>query len=213
MELKNIKGIGPKTFELFSKLGINTIDDLVRYYPYRYNIFSPTDIGNSIEDTTIVITGKVMSSPKVSYIKRNFNRLSFMLETNNIICNVVIFNRAFMKNNLNIGKYITLIGKYNKLKNTFTASDIKLKPIMHTEVEPVYHMINGLKTSTLIKTIQNALDNNLEISEIVPEYISEKYELLNTYEAIKEIHTPTDFNKLKKAKLKLKYESRLFITN
>ena len=206
MNLSDVKGIGPKTLELLNKLSIYTIDDLIRYYPYRYNTYSPSNILEVEEDTNVVISGIVTSTPKVSYIKRNFNKLSFTLETNNININVAIFNRAFLSRNIFIGKNITLIGKYNRLKNTFTASDIKLYGLTKTEVEPVYHMINGLKTASLKKTIYNILNSNMEIKEIVPEYLSDKYEFIDTKTAIKEIHFPSNTNNIKQAKLKLKYE-------
>lgn len=204
--LEEIKGIGPKTLELLNKISIRNIDDLVRYYPYRYNIYSPSNILDASEEDTIVVTGIITSTPKVSYIKRNFNRISFSFETSNVNINVVIFNRAFLSKQLFIGKNITLIGKYNRFKNTFTCSDIKLYGMTKTEVEPVYHMVNGLKTSTLTKAIYNALSNKNNISEIVPEYIQDRYELMSTYDAIKEIHFPTSGDRLKNAKVKLKYE-------
>ena len=206
MNLSDVKGIGPKTLELLNKLSIYTIDDLIRYYPYRYNTYSPSNILEVEEDTNVVISGIVTSTPKVSYIKRNFNKVSFTLETNNVNINVAIFNRAYLSRNIFIGKNITLIGKYNRIKNTFTASDIKLYGLTKTEVEPVYHMINGLKTASLKKTIYNILNSNMEIKEIVPEYLSDKYEFIDTKTAIKEIHFPSNTNNIKQAKLKLKYE-------
>ena len=205
MELINIKGIGPKTLELLNKVNIYSIDDLVRYYPYRYNIFAPSNILNANPDESIVVTGTVTSNANVFYIRKGFNRLTFTLETNNINIKVVIFNRDFYKKLITIGKTISLIGKYDKLKNTFTCADIKFKPILKTEVEPVYHMVSGLSKATLIKSIDVAL-NNSEINEIVPINISSKYDLMNTYDAIKEIHHPSDSKRLKDANIKLKYE-------
>ncbi len=206
MNLSDIKGIGPKTLNMLNKLSIYTVNDLIRFYPYRYNIYKPSDITNCNIDDVIVVPAKIISEPKVSYIKRNFNRLSFTVEANNIPVNVVIFNRAFYKPNLKINRYITLIGKYNRLKNQFMASDIKFKYMNSTEVEPVYHSVNGISSSQISKLITNVLLTNNSIEEIVPEYISDKYELMDTISAIKEIHNPTNLNDLKKSKLKLKYE-------
>ena len=205
MELINIKGIGPKTLQLLNKVDIYTIDDLVRYYPYRYNIYTPSNILESSPEDTIVVTGTVTSNANVFYIRKGFNRLTFTLETNNINIKVTIFNRDFYKRLITIGKTISLIGKYDKLKNTFTCADIKFKPILKTEVEPVYHMVSGLSKSTLIKSIDVALDNS-NINEIVPTTISSKYDLMNTIDAIKEIHHPSDSKRLKDANIKLKYE-------
>ena len=206
MNLSDIKGIGPKTLNILNKLSINTVNDLMRFYPYRYNIYKPSDITKCNDNDVIVVPAKIISEPKVSYIKRNFNRLSFMVEANNIPINVVIFNRAFYKPNLKINRYITLIGKYNKIKNQFMASDIKFKFMNSIEVEPVYHSASGISSSQIHKLITNVLSTMEFIDEIVPEYISEKYNLMNTSNSIREIHNPTNLNNLKQAKLKLKYE-------
>ena len=205
MELENVKGIGPKTKELLNKINIYSVDELVRYYPYRYNIYSPENILNH-EDEQICITGMIEGVPKLSYIKRNLNKISFTFLTNNIRCNVVIFNRAFINRYLTVGKYITLVGKYKKDKNQFIASDIKLKPIYKTEVEPIYHLVNGLKTSTLESSIKSILESNIEINEIVPDFINDMYGFIKSKDAIKEIHFPTSLEETKKANLKLKYE-------
>ena len=206
MKLEEIKGVGPKTLGLLNKLNINSLEDLIRYYPYRYNVYKPMNLMEVNEEDTAIVTGTITSVPKTAYIKRNFNRLSFTFETSNIICNVAIFNRAYLKQHLTVGKQVTLIGKYNKYKNSFTASDIKLVPIYKTEVEPVYHLVSGINRSTIKKCIDNALLSTNEVNEIVPSYISDKYELMNTLNAIKEIHNPTSTVNLKKARIKLKYE-------
>lgn len=206
MELKSVRGIGPKTITLLNKLNIYSIEDLIRYYPYRYNVYSPRNI-QELGDLEIgVITGMVESLPKVAYIRRNFTKLSFKMVSSNTSFNVVIYNRLFLKNNILVGKNISVIGKYDRLKNTLTANDIKLYPIYKTEVEPVYHVISGLRISNIRKLIDNALSLNVTFPIIIPDYISTKYELLDTKRAINEIHHPTNTNLLKQAKLRLKYE-------
>lgn len=206
MELNQIKGIGPKTIEHLNKLNIYDVDSLVRYYPYRYNIFTPSKIDSSTSDDVIIVPGKIISAPKVSYIKRNFNKVSFSFETDNIITSVSIFNRAFLAHNLIVGKKVTVIGKYNKLSNQFIASDILLYELTSTKVEPVYHMTSGISLKGIQKCINASLSTNVEINEIIPNYIQEKYSLMDTKEAIKEIHNPTSASNLKQARLKLIYE-------
>lgn len=206
MELSQIKGIGPKTIEHLNKLNIYDVDSLVRYYPFRYNIYTPSKIDDNAESNTLIISGKIISVPKVSYIKRNFNRLTFSFETSNIITTVSIFNRAFLASNLNVGKKVTVIGKYNAVKNQFIASDILLYELTSTKVEPVYHTISGITGKTISKCITSALASNIVVNEIIPSYINEKYELMNTFDSIKEIHIPTSSANLKQAKLKLIYE-------
>lgn len=206
MELNKIKGIGPKTIEHLNKLNIYDVDSLVRYYPYRYNIFTPSKIEDSKNDEAIIVPGKIISSPKVSYIKRNFNKLAFSFETSNTIINVSIFNRAFLSPHLTIGKKITVIGKFNKMNNQFVASDILLYELTSTKVEPVYHMTSGISGKNIQKCITSALSTNVRINDILPHYIQKKYNFMETEKAIKEIHNPTSSMNLKQAKIKLIYE-------
>ncbi len=205
MELNQIKGIGPKTIEYLHKLNIYTIDDLVHYYPYRYNVYNPVDILSLEEDNIGVVSGVIESEPKIAYIKRNFNRLSFRFLTGRICTNVVIYNRAFLARNIHIGSEITLIGKYNREKNLFTANDIKLYPLTHTEVEPVYHVVSGIKRSQLSKLINKVLDSDISLEDHVPNIINAKYSLMDESEALREIHLPKTTQKTKQAQLKLKY--------
>ncbi len=207
MNLNEIKGIGPKTIEHLNKLNIYNIDSLIRYYPYRYNIFTPSKIDEKTSaESTIILSGKIVSEPKISYIKRNFNKVSFQFETEEKIINVSIFNRAFLARNLKVGKFVTIIGKYNKINNQFVASDILLYKLISTKVEPVYHISSGISVKTISKCIINALEKCPHVREVIPEYINDKYKFLDTYSSIKEIHSPSNTNTLKQARLKLIYE-------
>ena len=209
MELEKLKGVGPKTLEQLQKLGINNINDLVSYYPYRYEIIRATDI-NLLIDTNGWIVGNVESDAKISFIKRNLNRLSFRFLTNNKIVNVVIFNRAFLKNKINVGAGLSLLGKYNPKTNTFTASDIRLEALKRTVIEPKYHLNKDIKNSAFQKLMMQALKTDFETIDYIPLYLNKSYNFITKSEAIKEIHNPTNAQLLKKAKLKFIYEE-LFV--
>ena len=144
MNIESINGVGPKQAKIFNNLGIYTIKDLLEYYPYKYNFYNISDVRNLTDPSKAIIKGVIESTPRVSYIKRNFNRLAFRVNSSGILLNVTLFNRAFMKNNLTVGKEIILIGKYDKNKNSFMASDIKFN-IKDNEIEPVYHLSSGLR--------------------------------------------------------------------
>ena len=205
MELENIPKIGNKTLNDLHKLNIFTTNDLINFYPYRYNFYNPTNINNNQDNITITINGIIESTPKIVFIKRNLNYLTFRVLSSNKLINVTIFNRAFMKNNLIVGKSICLTGKYNTEKNLFTASNILLKPIMSTIIEPIYHLKGNLKNKNLNNLIIDILNKN-EYNNTLPEYIVNKYNLLDEYNSLKEIHNPQNINILKKANLTLIYK-------
>jgi ATP-dependent DNA helicase RecG len=205
MNLDEIKGIGPKTILMFKKLNIINYNDLITYYPYRYNQLQAVRLAECTINSGLV-NGRVDGLPHLSYIKHNFNRLSFRLLVENKLINVTIFNRGFLKPNIIPGKEIAVIGKYDERKNNFIASDLKLNPIYSSQIEPVYHLVNGINNKQINKIILNALDTPFDIADYIPSIFNNKYKLITKKDAILEIHKPSSINKLKQAKLKLIYE-------
>ncbi len=204
--LEEIKGIGPKTLAALNDLNINSINDLITYYPYRYNIYKPVKLSDDSNDNTVMINGYVEGPIRVFYIKKNLNKLSFKLNTDNKLINIVIFNRAFIKPNLIVGKVISVIGKYNIKTNTFTANDIKLTPILKEKVEGVYHLNSNIKRASFQKIVNNLLLKNFYVKNYIPDYLMKEYNFIDKISAVKEMHIPSNLDNLKKAKLMLTYE-------
>ncbi len=206
MELNNIEGITSKYIKLLNTLGIYSVEDLLEYYPYRYQVYN-IDNANTIKDkTNVIIEGTVNSIPLVRYIKRKFNILSFKMISNLKEINVTIYNRAFMKTSLTPLKEITVIGKYDEKKNLIVANTIILNKINTGSIESVYHLTNGLTNNQINKFIRIASSKNLLIYDYIPEYLNTRYKLIAKEEAIRKIHFPRDINEVKEAKLKLIYE-------
>lgn len=202
MDIINLNGVGPKTSQLLSKIDIYTTNDLLLYFPYRYNLYKIKNINEELEQTDLIKV-KIETTPIVNYIKRNFNRMTFKAQTSNLLINVTIFNRAFQKNNLTIGKEIYISGKYDKYKNTFTASNI-LFNLPTNLIEPIYHLTSGITNQLIQKLVSNI--NEYNFKEIIPSYINEKYNFISKNAAIKIIHNPKDIKEIKQANLKLIYE-------
>lgn len=209
MNLEVLPKIGPKTIKILNKLNINLVEDLCLYYPYRYNFIKFVNIFDADENMNYYVKAKVLSIPKVGYIKRNFNRLEFIARCKNHDFKVVIFNRTFLKKSLSLDKEIVLIGKYSKIRNTFTASDIKFS-LTDEKIEPIYHLTDGIKNSSLESIINSAMDKNIQIPDYVPTYLNDKYKFLSKMDAIKRIHKPESIQDIKQSNLKLIYEE-LFV--
>ena len=205
MNLEEIKGIGPKTINLLKKLDIDNTNSLLEYYPYRYNFLNPKHL-NDIEEVSGLVNGIISDVPKVFYIKRNLNRLSFKLLVDNNLVNVTIFNRAFMKNHLTVGKEIAVIGKYDRFKNSIVASDIKLESIKEAKIEPVYHLVSGITNKQINKIITNTLSFKYDIEDYIPSIYVDKYNFLSKNDAIRLIHQPKNTQDIKQATLRLIYE-------
>ena len=207
-ELKDVKGVGPKSLSLLNKLNIYTIEDLVTHYPFRYDILERNDLSLVGDGERIVIDGKVESVPILMRFKAGLNKMNFRLVTNSGVVGVSIFNRAFLKNQLLVGTGITVIGKLDKTKNVITASDIKLGVLTNkVKIEPVYHCTSGLTNKNLSTYINMALLTcGKEIPDYIPQEYVEKYNFLNKKTALNIIHNPSTDEKLNEVRNRLKYE-------
>ena len=205
MELEKLDKIGPKTAKTLNNLGIYNTEDLIRNYPYRFLIFAKRDINNPKYYDEFVSDGIVESMPTLNFFKGKMNRLTFRCNVQNKIVKVVIFNRAFLKPNIIIGKEVTIIGKYDPKKETIVATNIRLGNLNKVEIEPVYHLCKGITSKQMNVFINKALSVVKENNNIPKELIS-KYNLMSEDEAIRIIHNPKDEKSLKTALKTLKYE-------
>ena len=206
--LEKIKGIGPKSKELLNRLNIYTINDLLTYYPFRYDILKRTNLlQEDIDTKKIVIDGKVDSLVLTNHF-RKVNKLSFRITTIYGKMGVVIFNRAFLLNSLKIGTNIVVIGKYDKQNNILVASDILFKTLgKKEEIIPVYHLTSGLTSNTLRKFINEGLATYKDqVIDNIPEYLIDKYNFSSKKFALSIVHNPSDKEKLEEVLNRLRYE-------
>ena len=207
LEIKEIKGIGTKNLNLLKKLNINNIYDLITYYPFRYNVLKRSDIKTLNQDDPIIIDGIVENVPNLVYFKGKMNRMQFRINTKTRLLNVVIFNRAFLKNKLLPNTEVTLIGKYDKMRNTVIASDLRFSLLTDEEkIEPVYHTTYGLTSKKINTFILEALKTKPILNSYLPDYLEQKYNFLNYEESIINVHNPINIDILRKARNRFKYE-------
>ncbi len=207
IELETIDGIGPKTKELLNKIKIYDRSDLLNYYPYRYDIIKRSDISNLNDGDKIIIDGIIEGQPTVIFINKSLKKMIFRINNRTNILNVTIYNRNYLYQDLKSGKEVTIIGKYNKLKNAVIASDIRFGMLPPgAKIEPIYYVTEGLTVKQISKFISSALEEDYQVEDLVPRFLVEKYNLMDKKTAIKNIHVPEDILLLKKARQRIKYE-------
>lgn len=207
MQLDKISGIGPKTVELFKKLSITTTEDLIKFYPYKYEILKKSDIKSLANGDKIIIDGIIEGQPMLIYLHKNLKKIIFRISTDKTILNVTIYNQTYLYKDLKYGKEVTIIGKFDKIKNTIIASDIRFELLGGApKIEAKYHTTNGLKSKAIAKFIKTALDEGFDIKSFVPKYINDKYYFDSYKWALYQIHLPIDVISLKHARQQLKYD-------
>ena len=205
MELNEIKGLGKKTEQLLNKLKINTVEELVEYYPFRFEHIIKSNIEELKQDDSIVIDGIVESIPNIFYFGKKKNKMTFKLNIETNILTISIFNRAFLKSKLTIGTIVTVIGKYDKIHNQILASDIRLEKIEKEKIEPVYHTTSGI-TGKQINNYINQVLETINVEDYIPEEYIEKYKLIDKNKAINILHNPQTKEEILPALSRMKYE-------
>lgn len=206
-QLEEIKGLGPKTKNTLQRLGIMTSEDLLFYYPFRYDILKKSNIEELKQDDKIVIDGLIESVPSVFHINRRLDKMNFRFAIEGKLLQVVIFNRAFLKSKLSVGTTVTVIGKYDPKHNTIVANDIYLMPLPKTpRIDPVYHSYGGIGGKQIRSYLEQIFKEDICITDYIPEGIREKYQFMDKERSLKQIHFPTNTNSLKSALLRAKYE-------
>ena len=74
MELQSIKGIGDKTVKLFNKLGIYNTNDLINYFPFRYEVIKRSDVNNLKDNDKIIIDGVIENIPNLYRINKKLDK-------------------------------------------------------------------------------------------------------------------------------------------
>lgn len=205
-DLLSIKGIGPK---LKTKLNRNDIYDcfnIINRFPSRYEVYRLTTLKDAPEGSRVTLEGKVASVSVVNYIRKNFNRLSFdlMIEDRNF--KVAIFNRDYLRNILSVGEDIVVTGNIDRIKNTFTATTLKLKKNFKNEIEPIYN-IDGVGDAQFQKIVQLSLkEYGHLIKDELPISLIKKYRLITYSELLNIVHSPVSSKDLIKIERRIKYE-------
>lgn len=203
-----IKGVGPKKLEKLNSLNIETVEDLLFYFPRTY------------EDRTTFLNlkdvqGEVKASFKVrvtgvnrnSYIRRNMHILSFDVEDDTGKGTMTFFNQPFLKNSIKIGGIYNVYGKAVRERFiTKISSPIAEKAGENLKtggIVPKYALKKGVTNNEIVKLIREV---NVSLPEVLPDYLIKKYALLSRNIAVKTMHFPDDLETLEKARKRLAFE-------
>ena len=206
-QIEKLEGIGPKTSELFHKLGINTIEDLLYYYPKRYQVIKRTDMNLLNNADKVVIDGIVDGQPTIVSLNPRLKKVIFRISNERAIFNISAYNQIYLHHELKIGMEVTIIGKYDRKRNAIVASEVRkgLLP-SKVQIEPIYASTSELNRKTITKFIRLAFQKQPTIKDDIPTNLIEKYHFPNKLWSMWEIHHPNTIISYKKALQRLKYE-------
>lgn len=207
MELKEITT--PKKIEILKTMGIESVEDILTHYPFRYEEHERKPISEWKINEKIFTSGVICSSARVIRLggKKSMTRFSMMIDDEEFFCS--IFNRPWT-NIFPVGKTLTISGIYQG-GNKITLTNVNSMPIeSQLGLQSVYSTTQALSQKDWIKLVDKALEVcSNKIEERIPEEYRLKYKLLPRREALYFIHKPKTRHALVQALRTLKYEEFL----
>ena len=209
--ISRLKGVGPILGKALNDIGINTIADLLNYYPRRWDSFQ------SISKIQNILPGLVSFEAKVENIAmRRSSRQKSLTITEAILADetgtvrAVWFNQPYLATSLLKGLTYRFRGNYEYKSGYISlASPTFEKPGPDTCPEDIISIYPESKqiTSTIIrKLIKQCLDCTNQIDDILPEEITQNHKLISTQDAIKFLHQPKNNRELELAKRRISFE-------
>lgn len=208
--LSVLPGIGPKSAEKFLKLDLETIGQLLTYYPFRYEDFESKSILDLQDGEKAVVVGHVVSPANVQYYGYKRNRLRFSIKQGEVVVSVSFFNQPYLADKIVMGQQVAIWGKWDKAKASLTG--MKVLAQVSEDLQPVYHVAQGISQANLVKAIKAAVDQGyLELlEENLPIVLLEKYRLLNRRQAVLAMHFPTNLEEYRQALRRIKFEELFY---
>lgn len=216
-EVKFLKGVGPARYELFKKIGIYTVKDLILYYPRVYEDRTEVrKIAEFIEGESVLFRGKLEGRMVISRVRNKMTIARGYVTDGSYECKVVFFNQKYINSYIKEDTEYLFYGKIEKELNEFKVTNPIIYSINELEkikgVYPIYPLVKGLSQKYLFNLISGVLSSNVYLDEILNDEILKKYKLCSRKFAINKIHMPKDFKEVALARNRLIFEELFMLT-
>ena len=210
-----LKNVGPKRAALYQKLGIETVSDLLTFYPRSYQDFtSPKMAAECRDGEPAVIEGKILRKLPPAYIRRGMVLYKLTVTDGMQNFTVTIFNNEYAYYGVHLGETYIFAGKWNRLGNAGNlAMQNYLSPGEAATLRPVYPLTEGLSSRMVQLNVQDAIARALPgLPDPIPGSVRAEYGLIGFREAVQEIHFPESREQMETARDRLAFEELLRLT-
>lgn len=209
--LENIKGVGPSVSLKFLQLGVRSVEDLIEFYPRRYDDFSQvTPIIKLSPGTTVCIKAFVKQA-KGRYVRRGMHITEAIVSDESGSLRLVWFNQPYRENSLKQGSEYFITGSFELSRNRLALMNPSMElvsdfPLNTARILPVYRQTKGLKNSLIRKIFAEVHDVIESCPETLPDFIIQNNKLMPRSKALLGMHFPKSQNHIDQAKFRLSFE-------
>lgn len=218
MLIRQLHRVGEKTEKALKKLGLNTISDLVFYFPYRYEKFEACPkIAQLKLNESITIRGTIEIIRNKRSWHRKINITEALVSDDSGSIEIIWFNQPFIAKALKVGDKVSLAGKVINNKGrlvmsspTYEKISDQVENIHSNNIIPVYSLTSSISQKQLRSLIQQALKLIKTIPEYLPEELIKKYNFPSFKKTLEKIHFPKNDADIEEAVNRFKF-SELFV--
>ena len=212
-----VKGVGPNNLPLLQKLGINTLGDLITFFPRNYeDRGKPKKIYELVDGEEALIDVICASNVSETRFAKNKVILKMLVRDDTGDCVITWFNQTYVKNKFKVGERYQFYGKisikYGRVEMTKPVFDKEGLNKNTGKIIPIYPLTYKLSQNRLRGIIENGLEKiKGKLEETIPEYILKQYNLMDLNTAIEKIHFPDSFENYTKARRRFVFEELLTV--
>lgn len=217
LPLNTLNRVGQQTEKSLKKLGLETVEDLLLYFPFRYDDFSQIIPITELEaGMNVSVQGEIEIIENKRSFKQKKNLTEALVSDNSGMVKVIWFNQPYITQSLKAGDKVSLAGKVAESYGQLTLISPQYEKDwgnnkIHTQGHiPIYHLHAGITQKQLRFLIAQALEAREQLLEWLPPSVSQEMGLISLKEAIKQIHFPDDPKQIASARLRLGF-SELFL--
>ncbi len=215
VHIQYLKGVGPARAKLFSKLGIESVGDLLRFFPRTYENWKDTvSILEAVPDKQVCIKA-IVAQPPEEHRTAGGKILTKTTATDGTwVMTLTFFNNRYIKNQLEEGQEYLFFGK---MQDSIYGGREMLSPRFvkaegGTGLHPIYHQTQSLNAKAIAKCVRTALNTYPDLlQETLPDALIKQYRLLGLREAVEKIHFPQSEDDILAARRRLIFEELLVL--
>jgi len=212
-----LKGVGPKKAELFRRLGINTVGDLLEYYPRDYENRGDVKLIAELKEGESASVKATVLSSVVAPTGRKLTIVRALLTDGTGNLTAIWFNQRYLQKQLTQGRQMLLYGKLERrYRNAeFLVQDFEFlnaESAPPAKILPVYPSLAGLNQKNIRAAVALAWERfGSFIEETLPHNLLQQHNWPTRQQAIKALHFPRNKSETERARERLAYEELLVL--
>ncbi len=214
--ISTIKAIGPAREKLFNKLGIYTVEDMLKYYPRAYEDRSKVkNICDALDGENVLIKACAVTVVKNNRIRRGLSLQKFKVSDGTGVAEITWFNQDWISKSLDLSEDYFFYGevkvKNHRVEMTNPVYEKAEKAQLTNKIVPIYPLTANLTQKIVQTTVSECVRAIPEIEETIPGFLREKYTLCGIDYAVENIHFPRSEEKHFFAKRRLSFEELFYM--